>query len=155
VKVNDRGPFHAGRIIDLSYAGAVKLDFLNRGTARVEVEDITPSAITNVSYLRSSALPAPVIPAPASSQSLPAAAAPLPVTASRYLQLGAFSAVAGANSLAAKVASLFNLPVKVSQGSDQLHRVFMGPLGQQLAETEIQRTLLESGLEQGYFVTLP
>jgi len=30
VKVNDRGPFHEGRIIDLSYAGAVKLDFLNR-----------------------------------------------------------------------------------------------------------------------------
>lgn len=42
VRVNDRGPFHAGRIIDLSYAAAVKLDFVRRGTARVEVRALTP-----------------------------------------------------------------------------------------------------------------
>jgi rare lipoprotein A len=38
VRVNDRGPFHSDRIIDLSYAAAVKLDFHDRGTARVRVE---------------------------------------------------------------------------------------------------------------------
>ncbi|HEY0660440.1 MAG TPA: septal ring lytic transglycosylase RlpA family protein [Lysobacter sp.] len=37
VRVNDRGPFHAGRIIDLSYAAAVKLGITQRGTGRVEV----------------------------------------------------------------------------------------------------------------------
>lgn len=37
-RVNDRGPFHPGRIIDLSYAGAVKLDYVHKGTARVRVE---------------------------------------------------------------------------------------------------------------------
>ena len=42
VRVNDRGPFHPGRIIDLSYAGASKLDMLKKGTARVEVEAIDP-----------------------------------------------------------------------------------------------------------------
>ena len=42
VRVNDRGPFHAGRIIDLSYAAAVKLDFVRRGTARVEVQALSP-----------------------------------------------------------------------------------------------------------------
>lgn len=42
VRVNDRGPFHAGRVIDLSYAAAVKLDFVRRGTARVEVRALTP-----------------------------------------------------------------------------------------------------------------
>ena len=41
VRVNDRGPFHAGRIIDLSYAAAVKLGVDRTGTARVEVEAIT------------------------------------------------------------------------------------------------------------------
>ncbi len=41
VRVNDRGPFHAGRIIDLSYAAANKLGILARGTGRVEVEAIT------------------------------------------------------------------------------------------------------------------
>ncbi|QNP39694.1 septal ring lytic transglycosylase RlpA family protein [Lysobacter solisilvae (ex Woo and Kim 2020)] len=42
VRVNDRGPFHAGRIIDLSYAAATKLGYVNRGTARVEVRALTP-----------------------------------------------------------------------------------------------------------------
>ncbi len=37
VRVNDRGPFHEGRIIDLSYAAAVKLGFADKGTARVRV----------------------------------------------------------------------------------------------------------------------
>ena len=42
VRVNDRGPFHAGRIIDLSYAAATKLGFIKQGTARVEVRALTP-----------------------------------------------------------------------------------------------------------------
>jgi rare lipoprotein A len=42
VRVNDRGPFHAGRVIDLSYAAAVKLDFIRKGTTRVEVRALQP-----------------------------------------------------------------------------------------------------------------
>lgn len=41
VRVNDRGPFHKGRIIDLSYAAAVKLGYRERGTARVRVEALS------------------------------------------------------------------------------------------------------------------
>ena len=44
VRVNDRGPFHAGRIIDLSYAAAVKLGVDRTGTARVEVRALTGGA---------------------------------------------------------------------------------------------------------------
>jgi rare lipoprotein A len=40
VRINDRGPFHDERIIDLSYAAAVKLGFAARGTARVRVETV-------------------------------------------------------------------------------------------------------------------
>jgi rare lipoprotein A len=40
VRINDRGPFKKGRIIDLSYAAAKKLDFIKQGTARVLVEAI-------------------------------------------------------------------------------------------------------------------
>lgn len=40
VRVNDRGPFHPERIIDLSYAAAVKLDFHRSGTARVRVQTL-------------------------------------------------------------------------------------------------------------------
>lgn len=62
VRVNDRGPFHAGRVIDLSYAAAVRLGVDRSGTARVELRAITgegeadaPPPVVNV--------PAPV-PAP-------------------------------------------------------------------------------------------
>ena len=42
VRVNDRGPFHPDRIIDLSYAAAVKLGFHDHGTARVRIEVVEP-----------------------------------------------------------------------------------------------------------------
>lgn len=44
VRVNDRGPFHSERIIDLSYAAAYKLDMLQAGTANVRMELIIPTA---------------------------------------------------------------------------------------------------------------
>ena len=44
VRINDRGPFHAGRIVDLSYAAALRLDLL-RGVAPVELERITGDEI--------------------------------------------------------------------------------------------------------------
>jgi rare lipoprotein A len=44
VRINDRGPFHAGRIIDLSWAAAAKLGYAERGSAEVEVEAIVPGA---------------------------------------------------------------------------------------------------------------
>lgn len=44
VRVNDRGPFHPDRIIDLSYAGAVKLGFQDKGVANVRVESVLPAA---------------------------------------------------------------------------------------------------------------
>ena len=42
VRVNDRGPFHDGRVIDLSYAAAVKLGITQRGTGQVSVRALTP-----------------------------------------------------------------------------------------------------------------
>jgi rare lipoprotein A len=42
VRVNDRGPFHAGRIIDLSYVAAYKLGYIGAGSAQVEVEALVP-----------------------------------------------------------------------------------------------------------------
>jgi peptidoglycan lytic transglycosylase len=42
VRINDRGPFHPGRAIDLSYAAAARLGFVQAGSAEVEVEAIVP-----------------------------------------------------------------------------------------------------------------
>jgi rare lipoprotein A len=44
VRVNDRGPFHASRVIDLSYAAAYRLGYIQAGSARVQVEAIVPNA---------------------------------------------------------------------------------------------------------------
>ena len=56
VRVNDRGPFHADRIIDLSYAAALKLD-VHRGVARVEVRRLTHDDIRSGRW-RGAAAPA-------------------------------------------------------------------------------------------------
>ena len=48
VRVNDRGPFHTGRIIDLSYAAASRLDLLQAGSAEVTVEVVPPGATATV-----------------------------------------------------------------------------------------------------------
>lgn len=62
VRVNDRGPFHDGRVIDLSYAAAVKLGYRDTGTARVRVEGLLPGSDT---LLAARAPAAPATPAAA------------------------------------------------------------------------------------------
>lgn len=49
VRINDRGPFHASRIIDLSYTAALKLGYLGRGSSELEVERLLPDDIARVS----------------------------------------------------------------------------------------------------------
>ena len=44
VRINDRGPFHAGRVIDLSYAAAYRLGIIDSGSGEVEVQSILPGA---------------------------------------------------------------------------------------------------------------
>jgi len=45
VRVNDRGPFHSGRIIDLSYVAAYKLGYIQAGAAEVTIEAIVPGQV--------------------------------------------------------------------------------------------------------------
>src|SRR6476659_5253720 len=59
VRVNDRGPFHEGRIIDLSYAAAVKLGVDRAGTARVEVKGLSAGENAREPYDAIAARPAP------------------------------------------------------------------------------------------------
>lgn len=52
VKVNDRGPFHSDRIIDLSYTAAYKLGYLGSGSAELQVERILPDEIRQMEAAR-------------------------------------------------------------------------------------------------------
>lgn len=77
VRVNDRGPFHEGRVIDLSYAAAVKLGITQRGTGRVEVRALTPDDASLA------AAPAPA-PAPVTPSEMDRLVGALPKDAARY-----------------------------------------------------------------------
>lgn len=44
VRINDRGPFHSGRVIDLSYAAAYRLGLIGAGSGEVEVEAVVPGS---------------------------------------------------------------------------------------------------------------
>ena len=58
VRVNDRGPFHPGRVIDLSYAAAVKLGYREKGTARVRVEALSADEAADANAIATISTPA-------------------------------------------------------------------------------------------------
>lgn len=123
LRINDRGPFHAGRIVDLSYTAALKLDLL-RGVGPVELQRITFDEIRSGAWRRD-ADPVPLAeasaPAPAAVEPELLAAAPppeaSPVTdapAARaytrpargfWVQLGAFAQRDGAEGFHARVSN--------------------------------------------------
>lgn len=48
VRVNDRGPFHSSRVIDLSYTAALKLGYIGKGSAKLKVERLLPADIAEI-----------------------------------------------------------------------------------------------------------
>ena len=101
VRINDRGPFHSKRIIDLSYAAAHKLGYLKQGSTRVRVESID-----------------------AGSDSAQQAAG-----GAVYLQIGAFSSSDNAEQLTGRLASelAFDTDRTRVVRDGGLHRVQLGP----------------------------
>jgi rare lipoprotein A len=86
VRVNDRGPFVRGRVIDLSYTAALKLGVLN-GVAPVEVERLTHEVIRTGAWQRegTALARAPIAP-PTNTQAMPSAASPVTATAAATAQ---------------------------------------------------------------------
>ena len=130
VRINDRGPFHDNRIIDLSYAAAVKIGVWPKGTGRVEVRAIDP-AHADLPPSRTA-----VVAAPASSPASIPAGVPrrsmLPIGAEPriYLQLGAFGDRDNAErALAnAKRAGLEHVDIEsAAVAGRSVHRVRIGP----------------------------
>jgi rare lipoprotein A len=106
VRLNDRGPFKEGRIIDLSYTAAAKLDMLKAGTTFVEVRALTPMQ-TN------SPPPAPT------------------ATSDLYVQAGAFGTEANASKLLGQLRAkgVNNASVRADQSDGKtLYRVRVGPI---------------------------
>jgi len=110
VRVNDRGPFHENRIIDLSYAAASKLGMLGKGTALVEIRAIDPRHPQEV------------------KRQTPK---PLGHDPRIFIQVGAFGDQGNARRLADRLSTQLrrNIRIKTADSSvGQVHRVQIGPL---------------------------
>lgn len=135
VRVNDRGPFHEGRIIDLSYAAAVRLGLDRTGTARVEVRALSPEGA------------APLL----AGGSTPATPATTPAAGDggrRIVQVGAYSDKDNARRVARQLqdAGIRNVDVEdVRVDGRKFWRVRVGPLAAAAAE-EVARTVVGLGL---------
>lgn len=145
VRVIDRGPFHADRIIDLSYTAAYKLGLINGGSGQVEVEAILPGDIGGTTYAQVLPPAAPTLAKPDNIESIARRTEfePLPVqpvampTVSQasappkgiHLQLGAFANRDNAENLKSQLSHELDwlserLWITLGNG---LHRLQLGP----------------------------
>lgn len=155
VKVNDRGPFHDNRIIDLSFAAAHKLGYANTGTARVLVEAIDtreagrerPPSPTILAKPPASAPPVSPVATLPPAASQPAAPAGIPQL---YLQVGAYADLNAAVKLQQQLISLTQMPVGIfsqfENGRSDVHRVRVGPISSEPEAQRIQQLIRNSHL---------
>lgn len=134
VRVNDRGPFHDNRIVDLSYSAAKKLGIIKEGTGLVEIKAINPAssstAIDSKPYITTAKSNQDVI----NEQEL---------NTSFYIQVGSFSKKENAIKMKKKLDMLGDGLIKISPvtiGGDKLYRVNIGPLSDvKLADAIVSR----------------
>ncbi len=126
VRVNDRGPFHQDRIIDLSYAAAVRLGFDRKGTALVEIEVVD---VDNV--------------------------APVQLVGTHYLQAGAFQSRVLAENLQRRLEVAVDYPVRVLEAADNpgIHRVRIGPVADRVAAERLRSRLLAEQLADAHIIS--
>jgi rare lipoprotein A len=125
VKINDRGPFHEDRIIDLSYAAAIKLGVDQTGTARIDVRAI------DVNTSKRSAVK---------------------LADGTFLQVGAFSKRKTADDLAGKMMAAQLKPVSI-QKSRGLYKVWIGPYASEREIEASMRRVVELGYERPHKVS--
>jgi rare lipoprotein A len=150
VRVNDRGPFHADRIIDLSYAAAYRLGIVQRGSANVVVERVfAGEASPRVAQPITPTTPVAAAIAVSSPAPSPPSVVTSPITSDGtqlFLQLGAFSAQDNANIFRNRMAREldWNREPLVVAFKDGLWRVRMGPYASRVEAEAIQARVKDS-----------
>ena len=137
VKVNDRGPFHGNRLIDLSYSAATKLGIIGKGTGMVELRVITNGKVVTTPVTER---------ADASRSSGPVGL---------YLQVGAFSTEHSADQLRAKLQGDIGdavLIVPLQKPNGNLYRVRVGPLANVEYGDSLASRLLDLGYNDSHIV---
>ncbi|MGN1356188.1 MAG: septal ring lytic transglycosylase RlpA family protein [Succinivibrionaceae bacterium] len=130
VRVNDRGPFHEGRIIDLSEGAASRLDIIKNGTAKVKLELIKVPEPANAQYLKDK-------------------------INSRYIQVVASNDISKANSIAAELRTRLgkNSTEVFVKNYTGLYKVYLGPYRPKIAEKELSR-VKSAGYPDSYLLYL-
>ena len=131
VKVNDRGPFHGDRLIDLSYAAALELGFLENGLTTVVVEALEEKKLVNTDRLKDD-------------------------QEKDYIQVGAFETETAARKLSNKLSSLLSDTIFVRvipplENSD-LHKVWVGPLTEEKQKLHVLKIISDKGFEGPLYI---
>ena len=138
VRVNDRGPFIEGRIIDLSFAAAKKLGITLPGTAEVEITVIEPGQSGPTDVVRAVPL-----------------ADPLEKDIPLFVQMGSFSSHLNANNLVQSLIAANESAVRISRlDTDRgpFYRVQVGPLYDMDEANAILQRLRDKGFDVGRIV---
>ncbi|TVP57738.1 MAG: septal ring lytic transglycosylase RlpA family protein [Halomonadaceae bacterium] len=157
VRVNDRGPFHGDRMIDLSYAAAKMLGFQGQGTARVEVEALATEPDNSPRSTAAGAEPV-ALESVDINRSNTHSEAPDPSGNSQqlFVQVGAFGQVAAAETLKQQLESLVQSPVQIVANSDgTLHRVRVGPMANSGEAESEQARIVDAQLGQPLIISRP
>jgi rare lipoprotein A len=171
VRINDRGPFHASRIIDVSYTAALKLGLLGKGSHEVEIERLFPTDPARLATARraatSQAQALDVTPAPpdiaalmledrmSSSSAAEVKVVPAQglttaaVTTGFWLQLGAYSRADKAQEMSRQLAGAgVTVGTLEVAPSGSVHRLYGGPFGTRAEAQQAAKALpLELGLK--------
>lgn len=138
VRVNDRGPFHSERVIDLSYAAAKKLRFDDAGTARVRLEVIHINEDNMVTIGNAPPVPFALyngeLPPQSSAETDQANVTSgvtqepsIQPTAGYYIQVAALADESKAKALSTGLSSLYQVPTEIPL-IDDIYRLRLGPL---------------------------
>jgi rare lipoprotein A len=150
VRINDRGPFHSSRIVDVSYTAALKLGLLGKGSHEVELERLLPG-----DPVRVAAVPPPVtvttqpVVAPMLEDRTSSAAVDAPAvvttvakaTDGYYLQLGAYSRPDRAAEVRDKLLLTGALEMVEIVQSGFVHRLYGGPFASREAALKVAKGL--------------
>jgi rare lipoprotein A len=159
VRINDRGPFVANRIVDLSYTAAAKLDMLREGTTFVELRVLSPgspeasSAMVAVTAPTTTPVSEPVpVPVPAPVPPPPATAAPERQT---WAQVGAFSDASNLERVLQRLQAAGLSAVTSSSRVNGLNvtRVRIGPIVSVTVFDALQEKLRSVGLGEAIIVS--
>ncbi len=143
VRINDRGPFAHGRLIDLSRAAAQELGFIKEGVAKVRVQVIPNESLALIKGAT------PYEPAPPKL----VAAVPVRDASAVYLQVGSFSERGNANALRRQLDDFGKTHVQpVRLSGKQYYRVRMGPFIDASAALHARERLSKAGFFQSHLV---